>query len=343
MIVRARAPLRLGLAGGGTDVAPFCDLHGGYVMNAAIDKYAYAIIDESPSGQVEFHALDTNVTASWPPGQVDPAQGALQLLTGVYLRISRDYLDGRQPTLRMRTFSDAPPGSGLGSSSTMVVALITALAEYFSLALGEYETAHLAYQIERCDLAMAGGKQDHYAAAFGGFNFMEFHADDRVIVNPLRIKEWVRAELEASLLLYFTGVSRESAKIIDEQAHNAATGVRESVDAMHELKREAIQMKEALLRGDFPAFARTLQNGWEAKKRMAHSISNPMIDAVEAIAVANGARATKVSGAGGGGFMMFVCDPCDRVRLSRALAGQGGGVLDFHFNPQGAVAWRAAG
>ena len=343
MIVRARAPLRLGLAGGGTDVAPFCDLHGGYVMNAAIDKYAYAIIDESPSGRVEFHALDSNATASWLPGQVEPGQRALQLLTGVYLRVSHDYLDGRQPSLRMRTFSDAPPGSGLGSSSTMVVAVITALAEYFSLALGEYETAHLAYQIERGDLAMAGGKQDHYAAAFGGFNFMEFHADDRVIVNPLRIKEWVRAELEASLLLYFTGVSRESAKIIDEQAHNVATGVRESVDAMHELKREAIQMKEALLRGDFPAFARTFQNGWEAKKRMAHSISNPMIDAVEAVAAANGARATKVSGAGGGGFMMFVCDPCDRVRLSRALAGQGGSVLDFHFNPQGAVAWRAAG
>lgn len=343
MIVRARAPLRLGLAGGGTDVAPFCDLHGGYVMNAAIDKYAYATVDDSPTGQAEFHALDHGVSIAWNPDEVVRGQGGLQLLTGVYLRICQDFLGGRRPPLRVRTFSDAPPGSGLGSSSTLVVALVTAMVEYFSLAMGEYEIAHLAYQIERVDLGMAGGKQDQYAAAFGGFNFMEFHAGDRVIVNPLRIKDWVLAELEASLLLYFTGVSRESARIIDEQAHNAATGVQSSVDAMHELKNEAVQMKEALLKGDLPAFARTLQKGWEAKKRMAHSISNPMIDAVEAVAADHGARATKVSGAGGGGFMMFVCDPCDRVRLSRALAAQGGNLVDFHFNPQGAIAWRAAG
>lgn len=335
--------MRLGLAGGGTDVAPFCDLHGGYVMNAAIDKYAYAMVDESPTGEVDFSALDHDVHGAWRPGDVAHVKGSLRLLTGVYLRICKDYLDGKQPPLRIRTFSDAPPGSGLGSSSTLVVALVTALAEYFSLGLGDYESAHLAYEIERNDLAMAGGKQDQYAAAFGGFNFMEFHAGDRVIVNPLRIKDWVLAELESSLILYFTGVSRESARIIDEQSRNATDGVKKSVEAMHELKNEAVQMKEALLKGDLSAFARTFQKGWEAKKRMAHSISNPMIDAVEAVAVNNGARATKVSGAGGGGFMMFVCDPSDRIRLSRALAAQGGSLLDFHFNPQGAIAWKAAG
>lgn len=343
MIVRARAPLRLGLAGGGTDVAPFCDLHGGYVMNAAIDKYAYATVDESPTSQVEFCALDHGAYFAWAPGEVAHCTGPLRLLTGVYLRICNDYLGRRQPPIRIRTFSDAPPGSGLGSSSTLVVAMVTALAEYFSLGLGEYESAHLAYEIERNDLAMAGGKQDQYAAAFGGFNFMEFHAGDRVIVNPLRIKDWVLAELEASLLLYFTGVSRESAKIIDEQARNAAAGDKNSVDAMHELKSEAVQMKEALLKGDLAAFTQTFQKGWEAKKRMAHSISNPMIDAVEAVAVKNGACATKVSGAGGGGFMMFVCDPSDRIRLSRALISEGGSLLDFHFNPAGAIAWRAVG
>lgn len=340
MIVRARAPLRLGLAGGGTDVAPYCDQHGGYVMNAAIDKYAYVIVDPSPAGTVEFHALDRGASLECAVGGVANGDAALQLLVGTYLRISRDYLDGTQPPLRIRTYSDAPPGSGLGSSSTLVVALVTALAEYFMLALGEYEVARLAYEIERNDLALAGGKQDQYAAAFGGFNFMEFHRDDRVIVNPLRIKEWVLAELEASLLLYFTGVSRESARIIDEQSRNAASGDQGSVDAMHRLKDEAVQMKEALLKGDLAAFARTMQAGWEAKKLMARSITNPMIDALEVIATANGALATKVSGAGGGGFMMFVCDPADRVRLSRALAGQGGTLLDFHFNAQGAVAWR---
>jgi D-glycero-alpha-D-manno-heptose-7-phosphate kinase len=341
MTVRSRAPLRLGLAGGGTDVSPYCDLYGGFVMNAAIDKYAYAMIDPSPTGVAVFESLDHACQWSLSDMPIDQVNGSLRLLVGAYQRINTDFLDGKRPAVRIRTYSDAPPGSGLGSSSTMVVAIVTALTEYFSLPLGEYEIAHLAYQIEREDLALAGGKQDQYAAAFGGFNFMEFHSQDRVIVNPLRIKDWMLAELEASLLLYFTGVSRESAKIIDEQVRNTTVGAQKSVDAMHELKQEAVQMKEALLKGDLSAFSRIFQRGWEAKKRMASSVSNPMIDALERVAVAHGARATKVSGAGGGGFMMFVCDPSDRVRLSNALKAQGGSLLDFHFNPQGAVAWRA--
>lgn len=340
MIVRARAPLRLGLAGGGTDVAPYCDLHGGAIMNATIDRYAYATVDISGS-DLELDAQDQGVRARCRPGDAEHVDPRLKLLAGAYLRISREFLGGERPPVRIRTFSDAPPGSGLGSSSTLVVALVTALAEYFSLPLGEYEAAHLAYAIEREDLKLAGGKQDQYAAAFGGFNFMEFHDGDRVIVNPLRMKDWLVAELEASLVLYFTGVSRESARIIDEQARNAATGNQRSVEAMHELKLEAVQMKECLLRCDLPAFARTFQRGWEAKKRMASSITNPTIDAAERVAVANGAVATKVSGAGGGGFMMFVCDPSDRVRLCASLREHGGSLLDFHFNPHGATAWRA--
>ena len=212
MIVRARAPLRLGLAGGGTDVSPYCDLHGGSVMNVTIDKYAYATIDASPDGLAHFIAQDAGACERIAPAEAIADAGPLQLAKGVYRRIVADHLDGRAPAIRVRTHSDAPPGSGLGSSSTMVVALVTAFAEYFGLALGEYEIAHLAYAIERNDLGLAGGKQDQYAAAFGGFNFMEFYAGDRVIVNPLRIKDWIRAELESSLVLCFTGVSRASAK-----------------------------------------------------------------------------------------------------------------------------------
>ncbi len=339
-VVRARAPLRLGLAGGGTDVSPYCDLHGGLVMNATIDRYAYAMIDASPDGDIWLESLDHDIRWHGRDLAAAPMPRELQLLSGVCQRISQDFLAGELPPLRLRSYSDAPPGSGLGSSSTLVVAIVTALAEYFSLPLGEYEVAHLAYEIERNDLQLAGGKQDQYAAAFGGFNFMEFHAEDRVIVNPLRIKEWVAHELESSLVLYFTGVSRESARIIDEQVRNAAGGVHKSIEAMHELRQEAIQMKEALLRGDIDAFAETFQRGWQAKKRMASSISNPLIDHIETVAGKSGARATKVSGAGGGGFMMFVCDPPERIRLVKALREEGGTLLDFHFNPQGAVAWK---
>lgn len=340
MIVRARAPLRLGLAGGGTDVSPFCDHHGGFVMNVTIDKYAYATIDQSPSGRIEFFALDADVSQALPLGDVDCQAGPLQLMKGVYRRIVRDYLNGEAQAIRIRAHSDAPPGSGLGSSSTMVVSLVTAFAEYFGLALGEYEIAHLAYSIERNDLALSGGKQDQYAAAFGGFNFMEFYADDRVIVNPLRIKDWIWTELESSLVLYFTGVSRESAKIIDEQSRNIREGRSDSLDAMQRLKQEATQMKEALLRGDFTRLATVMQSGWQAKKQSASSITNVMIDELESLAFAHGARATKVSGAGGGGFMMFLCDPADRVRLERALRGAGGTVFDTHFTHQGATAWK---
>lgn len=339
MITRARAPLRLGLAGGGTDVSPFCDVHGGFVMNAAIDKYAYAIVDDSEENALVFETLDHGVSGTFARGEFECRERELQLATGCYLRICRQF-SLEYPVLRIRTYSDAPPGSGLGSSSTMVVAILAALAEHLSLPLGEYELARLAFEIERQDLGLSGGRQDQYAAAFGGFNFMEFHSSDRVIVNPLRIKEWVIHELEASLVLYFTGVSRESARIINEQVRNAQTGMRTSLDAMHALKLEAVQMKEALLKGDLAAFADVLQRGWEAKKRIATSVSNPHIDAIERVAVESGAKATKVSGAGGGGFMMFVCDPADRVNLCTALRDQGGSLLDFHFNPEGATAWR---
>jgi D-glycero-alpha-D-manno-heptose-7-phosphate kinase len=343
MIVRARAPLRLGLAGGGTDVSPYCDLYGGHVMNATIDRYAYASIDLSPSRQLELTALDSECTEILEPSRIEePCTGELQLLKGVCRRISRDYLGGRVDPLRVRTHSDAPPGSGLGSSSTLVVALVAAFAEYYSLPLGEYEAAHLAYEIEREDLGLSGGKQDQYAAAFGGFNFMEFYGEGRVIVNPLRIKPWVLAELEASLVLYFTGVSRASASIIDEQTRNVSSSLQTSIDAMHSLKQEAVQMKEALLRGDLQSFGRTLQSGWEAKKRMAASITNPMIDRIEQLAFSNGAIAAKVSGAGGGGFMMFQCAPEDRLRLKRALAKEDGSLMDFHFTQDGANAWKVS-
>ncbi|MEN5059260.1 dehydrogenase [Luteimonas sp. TWI1416] len=340
MIVRSRAPLRLGLAGGGTDVSPFCDQFGGHVMNVTIDKYAYATLDPSPQGKAEFYAQDADVYECTDPAEVEAVAGPLQLMKGVYLRVSEEFLGGRRPAVRIRAHSDAPPGSGLGSSSTMVVAMVTAFAEYFLLPLGEYEIAQLAYRIERSDLGLSGGKQDQYAAAFGGFNFMEFYASDRVIVNPLRIKEWIWSELEMGLVLYFTGVSRESAKIIDEQSRNIHEGRVTSLDAMHRLKEEASQMKESLLKGDFERLAQVMQSGWEAKKQSASSISNPMIDEIEALAMRHGARATKVSGAGGGGFMMFLCDPANRLPLVRALSSAGGTVFDTHFTDQGAKAWK---
>ena len=340
MIIRARAPLRLGLAGGGTDVSPYCDRFGGLVLNATIDKYAYTTILPTDNGEVQFVASDRQ--EKWE-GKALPAltlDGKLDLHKGVYNRIVKDFNRGEPLPMRLITHSDAPPGSGLGSSSTLVVSMVKAFVEWLNLPLGEYDIAHLAYEIERIDVGLSGGRQDQYAATFGGFNFMEFHNDDRVVVNPLRIKNWIISELEASLLLYFGGVSRQSAEIIDEQAKNVRSNDNDAIEATHALKLEAIQMKEGLLRGDFERLVRSMEAGWIAKKKMAKSISNPSIEESYRLAKQAGMQAGKISGAGGGGFMMLLVDPARRMDVIRALSQTEGQVLTCHFTKYGTQGWK---
>jgi D-glycero-alpha-D-manno-heptose-7-phosphate kinase len=342
MLIRARAPLRLGLAGGGTDLSPFCDLYGGCVLNATIDLYAYAHIDTSDNGTVGFAAPDIGAEICAPVAaayEIDTPQLALH--QAVYTRVVNEFCQGRPLPMRMTTFCEAPPGSGLGSSSTLVVAMLRAFTEWLHLPLGDYDIAHLAFQVERRDVGLNGGRQDQYATTFGGFNFMEFYADDRVIVNPLRIKNWIISEFEASLVLFYTGTSRYSAQIIDEQTRNIESGSARSIQAMVALKEDAVKMKEAILKGDFAVLASCLNRSWHAKKQTADSVSNPQIERIFERAMASGALAGKVSGAGGGGFIMFLVDPARRMDVIRALGAKGDGrVLACHFTKRGTEAWR---
>lgn len=338
-LIRARAPLRLGLAGGGTDVSPYSEQFGGHVLNVTIDKYAYATLAPAPAGTVELVAADTGTQWSGEATAVLNRVAGLDLHVGVYNRIVRDFTAGEPLSVSITTHSEAPPGSGLGSSSTMVVAILQAFCEYLALPLGEYEIAKLAYEIERVDLGMAGGKQDQYAAAFGGMNFMEFHSD-RVIVNPLRMKHHIKAELESSLVLFYTGVSRESAKIIEEQTAHMTQGDKKPLEAMHRVKAEATEMKEAVLKGDWDAFARSMRTGWEEKKKLAHSISNASIDEIYNATIGAGALAGKVSGAGGGGFMMFFVELAKRPAVMRRLGEFNGQVFTCNFTEGGAHSWR---
>ncbi len=339
MKIRSKAPLRLGLAGGGSDVSPYSDIFGGLILNATINLYAHCTIEETDNGMIEIIAADLNQSLSYKLEPQLPIDGKLDLHKGVYNRIISDF-EVEPKSFRITTYSDAPAGSGLGSSSTMVVCILQAFAEWYNLPLGDYEIARLAYEIERIDIGLSGGKQDQYAAAFGGFNFMEFLQNDHVIVNPLRIKPWVVEELEASLLLFFTGASRSSAKIIDEQKKNTRENNPTAIEAMHKIKQSAIDMKTAILRGEINTFATILGQAWEDKKKMANSITNPMIQEAFDKALSAGAIAGKVSGAGGGGFIMFVVEPTKRKEVERALSALEGRVVEFQFSDKGTQSWK---
>lgn len=340
MIVRARAPLRLGLAGGGTDVSPFCDVHGGYVLNAAIDRYAYAVIKTLDEPVIRLAATDQQVTVNQSIDTPLVLDGVLNLHKAVYNHIVENFNDGHPIALELSTFCDAPAGSGLGSSSTLVVAMIKAFAELLNLPLDDYALAKLAFKIERVDCRLQGGRQDQYSATFGGFNFMEFYAQERAIINPLRIKNWVMCELEASLILFYTGVSRESAKIIAEQSSNMQSGAEDAMVSMHNIKQEALTMKECLLKADFNGVVESMLQGWESKKRLAKTVSNVLINDIYDSSIDAGALAGKISGAGGGGFMMFFVQPDKRMNVIRSLQQFDGQVSNCHFTEHGTQAWR---
>ena len=338
MIIRAKAPLRIGLAGGGTDVSPYSDIYGGSILNACINMYAYATIEPTDNGKIEFYCPDRNKNKVYKSEDLLEIDGEFDLLKGTYNRIVKDFI--KKPlSFKLTTYVNAPAGSGLGSSSTLCVAIVKAFQEWLNLPLGEYDLARLAWSIEREDLEMAGGKQDQYAAAFGGFNFMEFNKD-KVLVNPLRIRKEYLNELEFNLLLYYTGTSRLSAEIIKHQVQNAKSKNEIAIDAMHKLKQQAYDMKEALLTGNLYHMGELLNNGWENKKKMAASISNPTIDNIYQTAIKAGATGGKISGAGGGGFFMFYCPNNSRYSVIEELSNIGGEFRRFRFTSIGAESWK---
>jgi D-glycero-alpha-D-manno-heptose-7-phosphate kinase len=339
MIIRAKAPLRLGFAGGGTDVSPYSDIYGGAILNATVSLFAYATLEPTNDGRIVFNAVDRGQVLELKSTERLEIDDNLPILKAIYNRIVKNF--AKKPlSFKLTTFVEAPPGSGLGSSSTLVVSILGAFAEWLSLPLGEYDLAHLAYEIERVDLNMAGGKQDQYAATFGGFNFMEFFGDDRVIVNPLKIKPDYIRELEFNLLLYYTGTSRLSHKIIEDQRENVVSKNELAVAAMHDMKAHAVKIKEALLKGNIDAFGEFLGSSWTHKKQMAKSISNTAIDELYDIAKKAGAVGGKLSGAGGGGFMMLYCPRIARYNVIEALKKLGGQVQPYRFEDSGLCTWR---
>jgi D-glycero-alpha-D-manno-heptose-7-phosphate kinase len=252
----------------------------------------------------------------------------------------QNFRDGAPISIELTSFCDSPVGSGLGSSSTLVVAMIHAFTEYLHLNLDQYQIAELAFKLEREECGLQGGRQDQYSASFGGFNFMEFYDQNRVVINPLRIRESIIYELEASLILYYSGISRQSAEVIADQAANIRENRQDATEAMHGLKQEAVTMKDCLLKGNFHGLVESMKMGWENKKKSSSSVSNEIIELAYQTALDAGALAGKVSGAGGGGFMIFYAPTEKRMDVMHALTKLGGAVSNCHFTQDGSQAWR---
>jgi len=337
--VRARAPLRLGFGGGGTDVSPYWDTHGGAVLNATIDLFAHVTVEARNDGKVGLVAADRDMAWEGPAALPLASPPELRLLSGVYDRCMRDFAGGEPLALTLTSYADCPPGSGLGSSSGLVVAMVEAMRRFLGVEMDSDAVARLAFSIEREDLGLAGGRQDQWTAAFGGLNLMRFETDGRVAVERVQADPQVLRELESSLVLYFTGVSRESAAIVDEQQANMRSGSARSFEGLHALKAGAFEMRQALLSGDIARLGELLDAGWRSKKLTAHNISSAKIDEVYEAAKAFGVLGGKVSGAGGGGFMMFLVEPTRREGLKRLLTGFGGVAQGCRLEERGAESW----
>ncbi|NDV79331.1 dehydrogenase [Dysgonomonas sp. 511] len=340
MIVRSKAPFRLGLAGGGTDVSPYSDLYGGCILNATISLYAYANIEPRNDDKIVFRIPQTGEEYIFDASIELPITGdKADLMKGIYNRVVRDF--AQQPlSFTLTCALEVPFGSGLGTSSTLAIAILGAYTEWLKLPLGEYDLAYLAYLIERIDLGQAGGKQDQYAAAFGGFNFMEFYADDKVIVNPLRVRNETINELSNNMLLYYTNSSRNSGDIIVNQQKNVKEQKAKSLEAMHQIKKQAYEIKEAILKNDLDEIGYILHRGWEYKRNMADGISTPFFEEIYDTAIKAGATGGKISGAGGGGYVFFYCPGNTRFAVGKALDKLGGKVQSYSFTKKGLETWR---
>ncbi len=334
LLYRARAPLRLSFSGGGTDVSPYPEERGGVVLSTTIDKYCYATLRPRRDARFTIHSHDLNLVARYGSTRVMRLDGHLDLIKAVVKALKA------RAGADLSIHTDAPPGSGLGASSTLVVALIGVLREWLNRPLTDYEVAELAYRIERQDLHIAGGRQDQYAATFGGFNFIEFHRDTTV-VNPLRVRPDVLFELEYRLLLCYLGQTRFSGKIIERQTENYQSGRAETVEALDGLKEITYEMKNALLRGQVDRFGDLLDVAWRHKRNLEEHISSPEIDELYARARRAGALGGKMPGAGGGGYFFFLCGAERKSKVAEVVREGGAQLVPVTFSAQGVTAWKA--
>lgn len=339
MIICSRAPLRIGLAGGGSDLLPYRDRYGGLVINATINKFVHAKIETSIDKEIKLKADDLEITRVLKIGDNFELNGILDLHVASYNYFKEKFNDGKDMFINLSTSSDVPAGSGLGSSSTLVVAIVHAFSKFLDLSLSKDDIAYTSYIIERKICNISGGMQDQYAASYGGFNYIEFLTNDKTKVHPLSIDRGFMEELEMSILLYYTGRARKSSKIIEKQVNKIIDNIKSSVEATHLIKENAREMKNAILAKDLIKIADLMNCGWEYKLKSSNGISNKKIDTIYQSARDHGALSGKISGAGGGGYMLFLIDPLRKKEILKTLQSFSGTVLDCSFTNYGSEAW----
>lgn len=332
MIIRSKAPLRISFGGGGTDVSPYPEEKGGVTLSTTIDKYAYCTLATREDDSVGIQSLDYNIATSYSLDQEFQYGGDMDLVKAV-IKVMKV-----KQGLDLFLHSDAPPGCGLGTSSAVAVTLVGVFKHWLKLPLTDYDVAELAYHIEREEVGIKGGKQDQYATSFGGFNFIEYNGS-KVIVNPLRIEPEILNELQYRLMLCYTGKTRLSAGIIDDQMTRYQEKKKDMIRALNETKELAIAMKNALLVGQIDEFGSLLHQAWCAKKQLSSKITNPDIDELYEVARQNGAIGGKLLGAGGGGYLLLFCQFDKRHIVAEKLEQLGGKVANFAFDFDGLQTW----
>jgi len=326
----ARAPLRLSLAGGGTDLEAYYAKYGGAVVSTSIDKYFYVILTFNDSNHIQVSSSDYRTFYRHPLDGPPLWDGDLDLP-----KVVIDHF-GIWTGLSVFLASQVPPGTGLGSSSTVAVALIKAMSVLCNTRLSRQEVAELACRVEIDTLKMPIGKQDQFAASFGGLNFIQFNPDG-VVVEPLVLSDALQAELEGRLMLFFTGRSRDSAQILGEQKRSSERNRAGVIDALHVIKNTAIALRNDLLRGEIDSLGEHLHASWIAKRQLASGITDPWIDQWYQVAREAGALGGKIAGAGGGGFLLLYCPKEHQQRVTDALEAQGLHRMDFRFESGGAM------
>ena len=332
MLIRSKAPLRISFGGGGTDISPYIEERGGVVLSATINRYAYTSLDTQEKEAIDIVSLDYNTYAKYDVRKILQYDGKLDLVKATIKVMNV------KDAIRLFLHSDAPPGSGLGSSSALTVALVGVFNHWKKLTLSDYQIAELAYNIERKELGLKGGKQDQYNATFGGFNFIEFF-DKVTIVNPIHLKDDLLNELQYRLMLCFTGNTRLSAGIIDEQMSQYEQGNKDVIRALDQTKEVAISMKKALLLGKLNEFGSLLHEAWCIKQKFSAKITDAHINELYNTARKNGAIGGKLLGAGGGGYILLLCQFDKYHIVADKLEQIGGKITNFSFDYNGLRTW----